>query len=485
MNPIRALEHLYARSRRLPVRVRIAIVSSLLTAFILIGFAAVVGRLVSDRLHADFASDLQANAAALSNGIDMTVDPATQSPQISRGDIINIEEIARTNDASITVVDVNGNVYLRTEGAPELGRPTTDVHSAGGGLQVASSRIISPFGFTGPMYVQYARPEASVDDTVGRLWLFLGGGVAIGSFLAGLAGMAIASRAMRPISALTGVARKIATTRDPSLRIPEPETDDEVAELARTLDEMLRELDAARTETEETIKRQREFVADASHELRTPLTSVLANLEMLEESLAVEGPGTEEDERAAVASALRSSRRMKRLVADLLMLARADAGRLGAREPCDLAEIAAEALEEVRPVAGTRTLDARMDAVVPISGSPDEIHRMVLNLLENAIRHTPDGTSVQMVVSGDGETAHLVVEDDGTGLPPGMESQVFDRFVQGQGPADRTQGNGTGTGLGLSIVKAVATAHGGSVSASNRNGATARGARFEVQLPQV
>ena len=100
--------------------------------------------------------------------------------------------------------------------------------------------------------------------------------------------MAVANRAMRPISALTTAASGIATTRDPSRRIPEPESDDEVAELARTLDQMLRELDAARSETEATIQRQREFVADASHELRTPLTSILANLELLEAALAAE-----------------------------------------------------------------------------------------------------------------------------------------------------------------------------------------------------
>ncbi len=94
---------------------------------------------------------------------------------------------------------------------------------------------------------------------------------------------------MRPISSLTAAAREIATTRDPSRRIPMPETDDEVAELARTLEQMLRELDAARSETQQMIQAQRDFVADASHELRTPLTSILANLELLEASLAARG----------------------------------------------------------------------------------------------------------------------------------------------------------------------------------------------------
>ena len=130
---------------------------------------------------------------------------------------------------------------------------------------------------------------------------------------------------------LTETARTIERTRDPSRRIPHPEAEDEVAELARTLDGMLHALDEARSETEATLARQREFVADASHELRTPLTSVLANLELLEEVL-------EGEQREAAASALRSSRRMRRLVADLLLLARADAGRITRHEPVDVAE---------------------------------------------------------------------------------------------------------------------------------------------------
>ena len=155
--------------------------------------------------------------------------------------------------------------------------------------------------------------------------VFLGLGVLGGAALALLAGLATARRAMSPITELTEAAREIQRTRDPSLRVPHPEAEDEVAELARTLEGMLRSLDAARGETQAALERQREFVADASHELRTPLTSVLANLELLEDEL-------EGEQREAAASALRSSRRMRRLVADLLLLARADAGRLRAHD---------------------------------------------------------------------------------------------------------------------------------------------------------
>src|SRR5208282_4923485 len=129
---------------------------------------------------------------------------------------------------------------------------------------------------------------------------------------------------------------EITRTRDPSGGVPQPQAEDEVAELARTLEGMLRELDAARGETESMLVRQRQFVADASHELRTPLTSVLANLELLAESL-------HGDQGEAARSALRSSQRMRRLVADLLLLARTDAARVVAHKPCDLAQIVVEA----------------------------------------------------------------------------------------------------------------------------------------------
>jgi signal transduction histidine kinase len=222
------------------------------------------------------------------------------------------------------------------------------------------------------------------------------------------------------------------------------------------------------------MQRQREFVADASHELRTPLTSTLANLELLQSSLE----GADPEDLAAVTSALRSSNRMRRLVADLLLLARADAGRVSARQDCDLAEIAAGALAEVRPVAGEHELALSSDGPVTVEGNPDELHRMVLNLLDNAVRHTPDGTEIEVNVERDNGRAVLEVSDDGPGIPAGMERQVFGRFVRGIGPADRAAGDGTG--LGLAIVEAVASSHGGEAEV----GSSAQGgARFTVRLP--
>ena len=445
------------------MRWRLAAVSAALTLIILLGFAAIVGRLTSDRLEDDFRDDLRGTASQLAFEFQV------------RG--LNVDSVqlrsAMSDESVLRVVDESGEVVKRTRNAPDLGAPSSEIETVGQ-YEVATVPIATSSVEPRAFFVQYARNHADLQKTIDRLWLFLGAGVIVGAALAYLAGLAVASRAMRPISSLTVAAREIASTRDPSRRIPSPDTDDEVAELANTLDDMLRALDQARSETQHAMQRQREFVADASHELRTPLTSILANLELLQTALE----GADGEDQAAVTSALRSSKRMRRLVADLLLLARADAGRASARQDCDLAEIAAGALAEVRPVAGEHELALSSEGPVTVEGNPDELHRMVLNLLDNAVRHTPDGTAIEVNVERENGRAVLEVSDDGPGIPAGMESQVFGRFVRGVGPADRVAGDGTG--LGLAIVEAVASSHGGEAEAGSSRGG---GARFTVRLP--
>jgi two-component system, OmpR family, sensor kinase len=215
------------------------------------------------------------------------------------------------------------------------------------------------------------------------------------------------------------------------------------------------------------LARQRRFVADASHELRTPLTGVLANLELLAESLRG-------DQGEAARSALRSSQRMRRLVGDLLLLARTDVGRVVAREPCDLAQIAVEAAAELGAVSADHDIVLDVHPVV-VDAAQDELSRLTLNLLENALRHTPPGTQIRISTEQRDGSATLVVEDDGPGVPEELKPTLFERFVRGAG--DR----GGSFGLGLAIVKAVAESHGGSVSLEHAS--SGDGARFVVRLP--
>src|SRR5207245_5379075 len=282
----------------------------------------------------------------------------------------------------------------------------------------------------GSVIIQYGRRVSDTEATVARVELFLVLGVLAGTGLALLAGIAIARRAMSPIAELTSTAAEIARTRDPSRRVPEPEADDEVAELARTLQGMLRELDAARSETEAMLARQRRFVADASHELRTPLTGVLANLELLADALAG-------DQGEAARSALRSSQRMRRLVADLLLLARTDVGRVVAREPCDLAQVVVEAAGELGPVSGEHEIVLDVHPAV-VEAARDELHRLTINLVENALRHTPAGTQIRISTAASDGNATLVVEDNGPGVPAELAPTLFERFVRGAGDRGRS-----------------------------------------------
>ena len=152
----------------------------------------------------------------------------------------------------------------------------------------------------------YAEPLSNLNETVREVGSTSRVEVLVGTILALLAGLLVAQRAMRPVVELTEAAREIERTRDPTLRIPHPEAEDEVADLARTLEAMLRALECRPQRERSCTLRQREFVADASHELRTPLTSVLANLELLADEL-----GGEQADSAK--SALRSTRRMRQV----------------------------------------------------------------------------------------------------------------------------------------------------------------------------
>ena len=463
----------FSAYKSLPIRWRLAGGSAVLTLIILCGFALLVGALTTRRLNDDFSSQVRDAADELQRRMHLKLVEDDEG----RPDIVcvgracpNLSDFADPGDAAIRVVFKGGEAIDQSKDAPFLGVPALSRSSEYGPWQV-ETRALPIEDFVCCAFLQYARKLSDVEETADRIRFFLVLGVLGGGLLALAAGLTTARRAMSPIAQLTEAARTVERTRDPSIRLPAIEAEDEVAELARTLESMLRSLDAARAETESALGRQREFVADASHELRTPLTSVLANLELLECEL-------EGEQRETAASALRSTRRMRRLVADLLLLARADAGRVTPQRPLDLAEVVTDAAAELEPVAGSHHILVDADPGSMVEGSRDELHRLVLNLVGNALAHTPPGTEVHARVrrQPDGGVL-LVVEDDGPGIPDELRARVFERFVRGG--ADRSGSSG----LGLAIVQAVARSHGGEVVLTTPP--SGRGARFEVRLPSA
>jgi signal transduction histidine kinase len=456
---------------RLPIRNRLALASALFTFVILCGFALVVGSLTVNRIRTDFNRDVSETAKELPNQLRVTANQIQGRFEISP----SLSDLAPPGTV-IRILYESGRVLAQhPTPAPAfqtLPPGLTTQIKAEQGYRVVTSivHVEGAFGSIGRLYFQYARELAPTEATVHRVELLLVLGVIAGSVLALFAGMAIARRAMAPIAQLTATAEQIARTRDPSRSVPQPEAEDEVAELARTLQGMLHELDSAHAETEAALTRQRQFVADASHELRTPLTSVLANLELLADSLRGE-------QGEAAHSALRSSQRMRRLVADLLLLARTDVGRVVRREPVDLAQVVVEAAAELGPVSAMHEISLDVHPAI-VDASRDELHRVTINLLENALRHTPPGTEIWISTQSTGAHAQLTVEDSGPGVPAHLTDSLFERFVRGAG--DR----GGSFGLGLAIVRAVTGSHGGSVTVGQAEHAGVdKGARFVVALP--
>jgi two-component system OmpR family sensor kinase len=465
----------FSAYRRLPIRWRLAGGSAVLTFVILAGFAAIVGVLTTNQVRGQFNDEVQSAADQLQQDLNRKLDFG--------GDALNgcnrtvrLNDYASAEQAQIRIFDestqelVCSQDQVKIKGAKSplvtktLRTPPAQNH---GSLTEEGYRVAVRELAARPSQVKllYARPLSDVEHTLNRVRILLVLGVFGGTVLALLAGLWTAQRAMRPIAELTEVGREIQRTRDPSLRLPKPKAEDEIAELARTLEGMLAALGAARDETEAMLARQREFIADASHELRTPLTSVLANLELLAEDL-------EGEQSDSAQAALRSTRRMRRLVGDLLLLARADANRAPPRRSTDLGEVLTEVAAELGPMAYDHELviDA---ASATVAGARDDLHRMALNLLENAARHTPPGTRIVASTSVHNGHAALVVEDNGPGIPTEIERRMFERFVRAGGDGGR------GSGLGLAIVRAVAESHGGTVSFERRP----HGARFLVRLP--
>ena len=467
---------------RLPVKLKVAVMSAAITFAILCLFAVVVGTVAERRIVAGFDDDLRASVGELQDRL--TLERVPGGVQLSPSDR-NLLAGYAAGDSIVRVVDRANQTVWTSDRRASLGPPISGVTDIGD-LRVTSRELVVPSredpsgAFDAPLqpvttpigYVQYAKPERTITKTINRVRLFLAFGVLGGTLLAFLGGLVVAQRAMRPIAGLTRAAREVARTRNPDITLPKPQANDEVSELADTFEDMLGELSAARGETEDTLARQRKFVADASHELRTPLTSILANLELLEAELSGE-------QREMAGSALRSSRRMRRLVGDLLLLARADSGRELPREPVDLAAVATEAAREAGALSSEHPLSLDLPArPVIVSGVEDDLHRLAGNLIENALIHTPPGTPVTVSVRRDGADAVLEVADRGPGVPLSMRERVFERFARGGGDAAPQ----SSSGLGLAIVRAVADAHHGRVELSDAEGG---GARFVITLPAV
>jgi signal transduction histidine kinase len=285
--------------------------------------------------------------------------------------------------------------------------------------------------------------------------------------LAGIVWLAV-GRALRPVEDIRARVETISGSRL-DRRVPEPDAPREIARLAHTMNEMLGRLQTSSDQ-------QRRFVADASHELRSPLARMRAELE-------VDAAHPESADPAATsASVLAETVGVQRLVEDLLLLARGDAGALAVHgdRPVDLDDVVETVVGSRRPAAGGRRVDTTGVRPVQVSGDRAQLERLVGNLLDNAVRHARDTVTIALTEeTGDGSesTAVLVVADDGPGIAPEDRERVFERFTRLDDARAAADG---GAGLGLAIAREIAERHGGRL---RLDGDRSAGARFVLTLP--
>ncbi|WP_329075963.1 HAMP domain-containing sensor histidine kinase [Streptomyces niveus] len=266
----------------------------------------------------------------------------------------------------------------------------------------------------------------------------------------------VTRRALRPVEGIRREMAAITASEDLTRRVPEPQTHDEVAKLARTTNETLTALEAS-------VDRQRRFVADASHELRSPIASLRTQLEV----------GEAHPELLDVPGAVADTVRLQQLAADLLLLARLDAGEQAGRTRLDLAALVREEVSQRSTDRIPVTADVR--GSVEVAGSRGQLARVLGNLLDNAQRHAAG--EVRATVRRERGQVVLAVADDGSGVPETERERIFERFVRLDDARSRDDG---GAGLGLAIARDVAHRHGGTLEAGRGE---AGGALFELRLP--
>jgi signal transduction histidine kinase len=320
----------------------------------------------------------------------------------------------------------------------------------------------------------------SLDSTVTRLEIAdaLAGAIAI-VVLAGV-GLPLVRASLAPLARIEATAAAIAGG-DLSQRIDHPSRSTEVGRLAEALDTMLGRIEAAyraRADGEahalRSEERMRQFAADASHELRTPLTSVRG----LAEYGLQQGQSASPDELLRLMTLIRDeASRMGRLVEDLLMLARFDAGRPLDRRHVDLGSIAARAVQAARIVNPGRPVTLQAGDPVIVYADEERLRQVIDNLIGNAVQHTPPRSPVTVAVTGTAGTGEITVADKGPGMTAEQAARVFERFYRTDDARARARG---GTGLGLSIAASLAGAHGGEIAVDTQPG---HGAVFRVRLP--
>ena len=460
-------------ARRLPVRWRLTLWFAALLALVMALFGGAIYVVLRQQLYASFDDQLLNQASLMLSAV--RVEDGTPTLDPSMADVVDGEYFLRLLDADGTTlfeteggaagILVDQNVIAtaldgRTEYSAALDEDNEILHL----ISVPVRPDDAEGDVSGVLQVGLDRDE--IDEPLAGLLgaLTLAGPVVL--LFAAAGGYLLAGRALSPVATITDLAARIGAG-DLRSRLNLDLPDDELGQLARTFDAMLARI-------EDAFERQRRFTDDAAHELRTPLSLMRSQVD-----LALARPRSTGAYREALQAFDGDIARMTTLLGTLLTLARSDAGKLAVEcAPFDLADTVRLVLEQYAPVAAEAGVSLQDEtASAPLVADEDLLMQLLINLIDNALAHTPPGGAVVAGCQPDDGSIRLWVGDTGDGIAAEHQDRVFDRFYRIDAGRSRDRG---GTGLGLAICKAIAEAHGGTISLTSRLGS---GTRVEVVLP--
>lgn len=459
----------------MPIRWRLTLWFSLILCITIVLSGAVIHTLLQRSLGNEIDDNLRVHSARVHGTLKPEQIPEPLDYEVIHDSLPPVNEFASPG-IYIQLIDRDGNIVVKSDNLgpqqlpvdPSLvergfaGDVAIKTLAAGEGARVRV--MLSPLFLQSEVLVlEVAQSLKHVDATMSQVRWAIMGGILAALALAITSGVIVVRRTLAPVASITKIAQRIGSSSDLTQRVGYQGPADEIGELATTFDHMIERLDTV-------FESQKHFIADASHDLRTPLTVLRGNLDLLKRDLG------EEDRREALRAMESETHRMSKTVDDLLLLAEVESGQTERRDTVSLREILLEGLERGQRLAGNRKISAGPQEDISVAGDAFRLKRLLGNLIDNAIKYTPEeGTITLSLYTHDG-WARLDVTDSGIGIPREHLAHLFERFYKVDKGRSRSS---RGSGLGLAIVKAIAEQHHGKVTVASEPG---KGSTFSVWL---
>lgn len=476
------------------IRLRLTLLYSAILALTLIAFGAALYTIQAQ----ETMNSLQANLVQSGNGLVQSIlgrylNPNSPPPKPPGPPPVPIETLSGDQAFNqlrereiVRVLDTNGTLVASPFAGQGQDDTTQPLPLSASGLQALKNRQVwwetssvtgdhlliynIPVIYQGKVIfiVQVAHSLSERDQSLAALsrTLIIAGLLTI--LIAFGIGWILAGATLRPIHHITQTAQVIGRESDFTRRVDYKGPNDEVGQLASTFNSMLTRLQEAYQSVSRALGLQRDFVADVSHELRTPLTTIRGDIELLRR----EPPLPEDEKSDVLTDVVEESDRLMRLVNNLLLLARADAGQSLMHEPILIQALIAEACKLARQLDRQRAIVEEVQDI-SVTGDRDALKQVLLILLDNAIKYTTEEITVS--AEAEGEQGLIRVDDKGPGIPPEKLEHVFDRFYRGE-----AETKVIGFGLGLSIAKVLVEGQGGTIKIESKVGL---GTTVKVRLP--